>query len=154
MRILAIRGANLASLAEPFELDFERPPLDRYGLFAISGPTGAGKSTMLKIIGLLERATRGQVWVNGRNLNKLRSRDIPYHRREVGMIFQDHRLLDDRTVSDNVALPLVAGYASRKLIVGVKGRSWFERKFLPILSPITITALLVIACLLVSISKA
>ena len=47
MRILAIRGANLASLAEPFELDFERPPLDRYGLFAISGPTGAGKSSIL-----------------------------------------------------------------------------------------------------------
>ncbi len=47
MRILAIRGANLASLAEPFELDFERPPLDRYGLFVISGATGAGKSSIL-----------------------------------------------------------------------------------------------------------
>lgn len=73
----------------------------------LTGHSGAGKSTLLKLIGLLERATRGQVWVNDRNLNKLKPRDIPYHRREVGMIFQDHRLLHDRTVFDNVALPLV-----------------------------------------------
>lgn len=73
----------------------------------LTGHSGAGKSTLLKLIGLLERATRGQVWVNGRNLNKLKARDIPYHRREVGMIFQDHRLLHDRTVFDNIALPMV-----------------------------------------------
>jgi cell division transport system ATP-binding protein len=73
----------------------------------VTGHSGAGKSTLLKLIGLLERATRGQVWVNGRNLNKLHRRDVPYHRREVGMVFQDHRLLHDRTVFDNVALPLV-----------------------------------------------
>ena len=73
----------------------------------VTGHSGAGKSTLLKLIGLLERATRGQVWVNGRNLNKLRQREVPYHRREIGMIFQDHRLLHDRTVFDNIALPLV-----------------------------------------------
>jgi cell division transport system ATP-binding protein len=73
----------------------------------LTGHSGAGKSTLLKLIGLLERASRGQVWVNSRNLNKLRARDIPYHRREVGMIFQDYRLLHDRTVFDNIALPLV-----------------------------------------------
>jgi cell division transport system ATP-binding protein len=73
----------------------------------LTGHSGAGKSTLLKLVGLLERASRGQVWVNERNLNKLKNRDIPYHRREVGMIFQDHRLLHDRTVFDNVALPLV-----------------------------------------------
>jgi cell division transport system ATP-binding protein len=73
----------------------------------LTGHSGAGKSTLLKLIGLLERPTRGQLWVNGRNLNKLPARDIPYHRREVGMIFQDHRLLHDRTVFDNIALPLV-----------------------------------------------
>jgi len=73
----------------------------------LTGHSGAGKSTLLKLIGLLERATRGQVWVNDRNLNKLKNRDIPFHRREVGMIFQDHRLLHDRTVFDNIALPLV-----------------------------------------------
>lgn len=76
-------------------------------LVFVTGHSGAGKSTLLKLIGLLERATRGQVWVNGRNLNRLSERDVPYHRREVGMIFQDHRLLHDRTVFDNIALPLV-----------------------------------------------
>jgi len=83
----------------------------------LTGHSGAGKSTLLKLIGLLERATRGQVWVNSRNLNKLKDRDVPFHRREVGMIFQDHRLLHDRTVFDNVAMPLVVagmGHAETK----------------------------------------
>ncbi len=82
----------------------------------LTGHSGAGKSTLLRLIGLLERATRGQVWVNGRNLNRLYGRDIPYHRREVGMIFQDHRLLHDRTVFDNIALPLIIAGARRKEI--------------------------------------
>lgn len=73
----------------------------------LTGHSGAGKSTLLKLIGLLERATRGQVWANRHNLNRLKPRDIPYLRREVGMIFQDHKLLNDRTVFDNVAMPLV-----------------------------------------------
>lgn len=73
----------------------------------LTGHSGAGKSTLLKLVGLLERASRGQVWVNKHNLGHLKSRQIPLLRREVGMIFQDHRLLTDRTVFDNVALPLV-----------------------------------------------
>ena len=73
----------------------------------LTGHSGAGKSTLLKLIGLLERPSRGQLWVNGQNLNKLPKRQVPYHRRTVGMIFQDHRLLHDRTIYDNVALPLV-----------------------------------------------
>ncbi len=73
----------------------------------LTGHSGAGKSTLLKLIGLLERSTRGQVRVAGRNLTRLKKRQIPYHRREVGMIFQDHRLLYDRTVFDNIAIPLV-----------------------------------------------
>ena len=73
----------------------------------LTGHSGAGKSTLLKLIGLLERATTGQVWVNELNLNRLPKRDVPFHRRQVGMIFQDHRLLHDRTVFDNVAMPLV-----------------------------------------------
>ncbi len=78
----------------------------------LTGHSGAGKSTLLRLIGCLERTTRGQVWVNDRNLNKLSNSQIPYHRRDVGMIFQDHRLLHDRTVFDNVALPLVVAGAS------------------------------------------
>ncbi len=73
----------------------------------LTGHSGAGKSTLLRLIGLLERPTRGQILVNGRNLATLPRCQIPYHRRQVGMIFQDHRLLPDRSVFDNVALPLV-----------------------------------------------
>ncbi|TVQ94519.1 MAG: cell division ATP-binding protein FtsE [Chromatiaceae bacterium] len=80
----------------------------------LTGHSGAGKSTLLKLIGLIERPTRGQVLVNGRNLGSLPRRLIPYHRREIGMIFQDHRLLPDRTVFDNVALPLVAAGMPRR----------------------------------------
>jgi cell division transport system ATP-binding protein len=80
----------------------------------LTGHSGAGKSTLLKLIGLLERATRGQVVVGGRNLTQLPNRKIPYHRREVGMIFQDYRLLHDRTVFDNVALPLVVSGMGHK----------------------------------------
>jgi len=82
----------------------------------LTGHSGAGKSTLLRLIGCLERPTRGQVWVNDRNLNKLSNSQIPYHRRDVGMIFQDHRLLHDRTVFDNVALPLVVAGASHNEI--------------------------------------
>ena len=80
----------------------------------LTGHSGAGKSTLLRLIGLLERCTRGQVRINGRNLGRLPARQIPYHRREVGMIFQDHRLLHDRTVFDNVALPLVVAGLGHK----------------------------------------
>jgi cell division transport system ATP-binding protein len=73
----------------------------------LTGHSGAGKSTLLRLMGLLEHPTRGQVTVNGRNLGRLPRRQIPFHRRQVGMVFQDHRLLRDRTVFDNVALPLV-----------------------------------------------
>ncbi|UXI69113.1 cell division ATP-binding protein FtsE [Tahibacter amnicola] len=73
----------------------------------ITGHSGAGKSTLLKLIGLIERPTRGHVTVNGHNLHGMRARGIPQHRRGIGMVFQDHRLLMDRSVYDNVALPLI-----------------------------------------------
>ncbi|MEJ2621403.1 MAG: cell division ATP-binding protein FtsE [Candidatus Thiodiazotropha sp.] len=92
----------------------------------ITGHSGAGKSTLLKLIGLLERSTGGQVHVNGRNLTRLKNRLIPYHRREVGMIFQDHRLLHDRTVFDNVALPLVVSGLGYKEI-GRKVRAALDK---------------------------
>lgn len=73
----------------------------------LTGHSGAGKSTLLKLVGLLERPTGGQVWVNNHNLNRLAASDVPYLRRQLGMVFQDHRLLCDRSVFDNVAIPLV-----------------------------------------------
>ncbi|MES9992100.1 MAG: cell division ATP-binding protein FtsE [Candidatus Thiodiazotropha sp.] len=82
----------------------------------LTGHSGAGKSTLLKLIGLLERPSNGQLHVNERNLSRLKKSQIPYHRRDVGMIFQDHRLLHDRTVFDNVALPLVVAGVGHKEI--------------------------------------
>lgn len=73
----------------------------------LTGPSGAGKSTLLRLIGLIERHTRGQVVVGGQNLQRIQGRRVAYYRRNLGIIFQDHRLLLDRTVFDNVALPLV-----------------------------------------------
>ena len=73
----------------------------------LTGHSGAGKSTLLKLIALIERSTHGQVLVNGQNLSRLRKSKVPYYRRQIGLVFQDHSLLHDRTVFDNVALPLV-----------------------------------------------
>lgn len=73
----------------------------------ITGHSGAGKSTLLKLIMCMERPTSGAVHVGGQNLQDLGSDDIPYLRRQVGVVFQNHQLLFDRTVFDNVALPLI-----------------------------------------------
>ncbi len=82
----------------------------------LTGHSGAGKSTLLKLIALLERPSRGQVFVNGQNLARISRRRIPFFRREIGIIFQDHQLLFDRTVFDNVALPLIiAGLPQREI---------------------------------------
>jgi cell division transport system ATP-binding protein len=78
----------------------------------ITGHSGAGKSTLLRLIALIERQTRGQIVVNGQSLDRIPRRHVPYYRRRIGFIFQDHRLLADRSVFDNVALPLtIAGLA-------------------------------------------
>ncbi len=81
--------------------------VDRGELVFLTGRSGAGKSTLLKLIALLERPTRGSVTVNGRSTGALKARHIPAFRRHIGVVFQDHKLLADRPVFDNVALPLV-----------------------------------------------
>jgi cell division transport system ATP-binding protein len=73
----------------------------------LTGHSGAGKSTLLRLIALSEQVSRGQVIVDGQNLERVPRRQVPYYRRKVGFIFQEHRLLPDRSVFDNVALPLV-----------------------------------------------
>jgi cell division transport system ATP-binding protein len=73
----------------------------------LTGHSGAGKSTLLRLVMMLERASRGQVIVNERNLSKTPDRLAPLVRRGTGMIFQDHKLLNDKTVADNVALPMM-----------------------------------------------
>ena len=82
----------------------------------ITGHSGAGKSTLLKIIALIEKPTRGQALLNRINLNTLSRHRIPYIRRNIGIIFQDHQLLFDRSVFDNVALPLhIQGYRPQEI---------------------------------------
>ena len=82
----------------------------------LTGHSGAGKSTLLKLIAVIENATSGQVFVDGQNVARIGRRGIPYIRRKIGFIFQDHHLLFDRTVFDNVALPLIiAGYRHQEI---------------------------------------
>lgn len=82
----------------------------------LTGPSGAGKSSILKLIALIERPSRGVVYVNSQNTAGVKPRGIPQFRRNLGMVFQDHKLLHDRPVADNVALPLViAGHPKREI---------------------------------------
>ncbi len=90
--------------------------LPRGEMAYLTGHSGAGKSTLLKLIALIERPSRGNLLLDGVNLSSVSNRKIPYIRRNIGIIFQNHHLLYDRTVFDNVALPLViAGYQHREI---------------------------------------
>lgn len=90
--------------------------VDKGEMLFITGHSGAGKSTLLRLIALIERPTSGQVIVDGQNTRRVKRRKIPAYRRQLGMVFQDHKLLYDRPVSDNVALPLViAGVGHREV---------------------------------------
>jgi cell division transport system ATP-binding protein len=82
----------------------------------LTGHSGAGKSSILKLIALIERPTRGQVIVNSQNTSGVKPRGIPHFRRQLGVVFQDHKLLHDRPVADNVALPLVIAGVPRREI--------------------------------------
>ena len=81
--------------------------VDKGEMLFITGHSGAGKSTLLRLIALIERPSSGQVIVDGQNTRRVKRRRIPAYRRQIGMVFQDHKLLYDRPVADNVALPLV-----------------------------------------------
>jgi len=83
--------------------------IDRDELVFLTGHSGAGKSTLMRLIMLIERPSRGEIIIDGQNLKTVSSRAIPRHRRKIGVVFQNHQLLFDRPVFDNVALPLVIG---------------------------------------------
>ncbi len=90
--------------------------IPRGEMLFLTGHSGAGKSTLLKLIMMMERPSSGQVVVDGQNLARLGRRGIPGLRRKVGVVFQNHQLLHDRSVFDNVALPLqIAGYHPREV---------------------------------------
>ncbi|WP_062265830.1 cell division ATP-binding protein FtsE [Endozoicomonas arenosclerae] len=85
--------------------------LHRGEIAFLTGHSGAGKSTLLKLIMLMEQPTSGSIWVGGHDTAQLSRGQIPYFRRNIGLVFQDHQLLFDRSVFENVALPLIiAGY--------------------------------------------
>ena len=88
----------------------------RGDLTFLTGHSGAGKSSILKLIALIERPTRGRVTVAGRATTTIKPHAIPQFRREIGIVFQDNKLLLDRPVADNVALPLIIAGVPRKEI--------------------------------------
>ena len=111
-----------------FDQVFKRYPNGREALAGVSfdiesgaltfltGHSGAGKSSILKLIALIERPSRGQVIVNSQNTSGVKPRGIAHFRRQIGVVFQDHKLLHDRPVADNVALPLVIAGVPRREI--------------------------------------
>ena len=96
-----------------FDISFE---LDKSEFVFLMGPTGSGKSTILRSIYMDVFINKGKILYNGKDLSKIRKRQVPKLRRNIGMIFQDYKLLEDRTVYDNVALPLqIAGMKSNNI---------------------------------------
>jgi len=94
-------------------VDFHLP---RGKMAYLTGHSGAGKSTLLKLIALIERSSHGNIILDGVNLSHVHNNKVPYIRRNIGIIFQNHHLLYDRTVFDNVALPLIiAGYQHKEI---------------------------------------
>lgn len=81
--------------------------IDKGEFIFVTGHSGAGKSTFMRLIARVDKPTRGQLIVDGQNLTRLNALQVAAYRRRVGFIFQDHRLLNDRSIFDNVALPLV-----------------------------------------------
>jgi cell division transport system ATP-binding protein len=90
--------------------------LQRGEIAFLTGHSGAGKSTLLKLIAVMERCSRGQILLDGQNLSQAKEKQLPFIRRKMGFIYQDYKLLQDRTIFDNVALPLViAGYGHHEI---------------------------------------
>ncbi|MEI6332997.1 MAG: cell division ATP-binding protein FtsE [Methylococcaceae bacterium] len=90
--------------------------LQRGEIAFLTGHSGAGKSTLLRLIAVMERCSRGQIFLDGEDVGLAKENQLPYIRRKMGFIYQDYKLLSDRTVFDNVALPLViAGYGHHEI---------------------------------------
>ncbi len=109
--------------------------VERGEMLFVTGHSGAGKSTLLRLTALIERPSRGNIFLNGRNLANMPDRKIPYFRRKIGLIFQDYRLLHDCSVFDNVALPLLlSGFDARetarrvRAALGKVGLAGFEKR--------------------------
>ncbi len=100
--------------------------VDAGEMLFVTGHSGAGKSTLLKLIHLSERPSRGAVVFNEHNLLRVRGGKVALHRRDIGVVYQDHRLLTDRSIGENVALPLILR-GTRHAEIGKRVRSVLER---------------------------
>ena len=97
--------------------------LEKGDMAFLTGRSGSGKTTLLKLIALLERPNGGHIVVNGHRVTQLAKRKIPLLRRDIGIIFQNYKLLNDRTVFDNVALPLIISDAFDRREIGRRVRA-------------------------------
>ena len=88
--------------------------IERGEMIFLTGHSGAGKSTLLKLVAAIERPTSGMVTVSGQNVGRLNRHAVPYLRRNIGLVFQDHKLLFDRSVMENAILPLMIAGATRR----------------------------------------
>ena len=88
--------------------------IDKGEMVFITGHSGAGKSTLLRLIALIDRPSDGQIIIDNQNIGRIKKRNISEYRRQIGIVFQDHKLLYDRTIFDNVALPLIISGISRQ----------------------------------------
>jgi cell division transport system ATP-binding protein len=101
--------------------------IGRGEMLFLTGHSGAGKSTVLKMIPLLERPSSGQIVIDDKELGRVKRRHIPALRRDIGIIFQDSKLLNDRTVFDNVALPLLLSGEHHPREVGRRVRAALDK---------------------------
>ncbi len=108
-----VSKAYLGGLQALQRVDFHLHPAK---MVFLTGHSGAGKSTLLKLICGIERPSAGRIWFAGHDISRLKNSEIPFLRRQIGMIFQEHHLLLDRTIYDNVAMPLIIAGSSTEEI--------------------------------------
>jgi len=96
--------------------------MEEGSMMFLTGHSGAGKSTVLKLLALLDKPNEGKIYLKGKDITRIHGGEIPYYRRYIGMVFQEAHLLEDRTVFDNVALPLIiAGFRPQEITRRVRG---------------------------------
>jgi cell division transport system ATP-binding protein len=110
--MIEFQGVSKTYTRDAFALQNVSLNVDKGELVYLAGPSGAGKSTLLKMIAAIERPTSGRVIVNGQDIGKLKRASVPFLRRNLGLIFQQQRLLNDRSILANAMLPLLVSGAS------------------------------------------
>jgi cell division transport system ATP-binding protein len=110
--MIEFQGVSKTYTRDAFALQNVSLNVDKGELVYLAGPSGAGKSTLLKMIAAIERPTSGRVIVNGQDIGKLKRASVPFLRRNLGLIFQQQRLLNDRSILANTMLPLLVSGAS------------------------------------------